>query len=58
MRAYAWNLVPITGMTLSRSLVAIGCEFNYPLDFTAEIIVCINIPIKKSSLTEKIWNKY
>ena len=31
---YAWNTAPIPGTDLSRSLVAIGCKFSFPIDFS------------------------
>ena len=33
---YAWNSAPIPGTDLSRSFVAIGREFQFPIDFSAE----------------------
>ena len=32
---YAWNSSPIPGTNLSRSLVAVGREFAFPIDFSA-----------------------
>ena len=32
---YAWNSSSIPGINLSRSLVAIGHEFTFPVDFSA-----------------------
>ena len=32
---YAWNSAPIPGTDLSRSLIAIGREFSFPIDFSA-----------------------
>ena len=32
---YAWNSAPIPGTDLSRSLVAIGREFSFPIDFSS-----------------------
>jgi hypothetical protein len=29
---YAWNSCPIPGTDISRSLVAVGCEFAFPID--------------------------
>ena len=30
---YAWNSCPVPGTDISRSLVAVGCEFQFPIDF-------------------------
>ena len=35
MLLYAWNSAPIAGTDLSRSLVAVGREFSFPIDFSA-----------------------
>ena len=32
---YAWNSAPVAGTDLSRSLVAVGREFHFPIDFSA-----------------------
>jgi hypothetical protein len=32
---YAWNSCPIPGMDISRSLVAVGCKFAFPIDYLA-----------------------
>ena len=32
---YAWNSAPIPGTDLSHSLVAVGREFTFPIDFSA-----------------------
>lgn len=32
--AYAWNSAPVAGTDLSRSLVAMGREFSFPIDFS------------------------
>ena len=31
---YAWNSCPIPGTDISRSLVAIGCKFAFPIDYS------------------------
>jgi hypothetical protein len=31
---YAWNSCPILGMDISQSLVAIGREFAFPIDYS------------------------
>ena len=36
MALYAWNLAPIPGTDLSRSLVVVGREFHFPIDFSAK----------------------
>jgi hypothetical protein len=33
--AYAWNSCPVLGTDLSRSLLAVGREFHFPIDFAA-----------------------
>jgi hypothetical protein len=35
MAAYAWNSAPIAGTDLSRSLLVVGREFHFPIDFTS-----------------------
>ena len=32
---YPWNLAPIPGTDISRSLVAVGPQFSFPIDFSA-----------------------
>ena len=32
---YAWNSCPVPGTDISRSLVAVGREFSFPIDFSA-----------------------
>jgi hypothetical protein len=32
---YAWNSCPVPGTNISRSLVAVGREFSFPIDFSA-----------------------
>ena len=32
---YAWNLCPVPGTDISRSLVAVGREFAFPIDYSA-----------------------
>ena len=34
MSAYAWNSAPVVGTDIARSLVAIGREFHFPLDYS------------------------
>lgn len=36
MALYAWNSAPIAGTDISRSLVVVGREFNFPIDFSAD----------------------
>jgi hypothetical protein len=31
---YAWNLCPVPRTDISRSLVAVGCKFAFPIDFS------------------------
>jgi len=31
---YAWNSCPIPGTDISRSLIAVGCEFAFPVDYS------------------------
>ena len=33
---YAWNSCPVPGTDISRSLVAVGQEFSFPIDFSSE----------------------
>ena len=32
---YAWNSCPVPGMDISQSLVAVGCKFQFPIDFSS-----------------------
>jgi hypothetical protein len=32
---YAWNSCPVPGTDISRSLVAVGCKFQFPIDFSS-----------------------
>ena len=32
---YAWNSCPVPGTNISRSLVAVGREFAFPIDFSS-----------------------
>ena len=36
MALYAWNSAPIVGTDISRSLVVVGREFSFPIDFSAD----------------------
>jgi len=36
MALYAWSSVPVAGTDISRSLVIVGREFHFPIDFSAE----------------------
>ena len=31
---YAWNLFPVPGTNISRSMVTVGCEFAFPINFS------------------------
>ncbi len=33
---YAWNSCPVPGTDISRSLVAVGREFAFPIDFSSD----------------------
>ncbi len=35
LQLYAWNSCPAPGTDISRSLVAVGCEFAVPIDFSS-----------------------
>lgn len=35
MSIYAWNSAPVSGTDLSRSLLVLGREFHFPIDFTS-----------------------
>ena len=36
MSLYAWNSAPSVGTDISRSLLTVGREFNFPIDFSAD----------------------
>ena len=42
---YAWNSAPITGTDLSRSLLTVGREFHFPIDFTSNAHITYNVDI-------------
>ena len=35
MSLYAWNSAPVPGTDISRSLLVVGREFHFPIDFSA-----------------------
>lgn len=43
LSTYAWNSAPVSGTDLSRSLVALGREFHFPIDFESRRHRTINI---------------
>ena len=36
MSLYAWNSAPVIGTDISRSLLVVGREFHFPIDFSTE----------------------
>jgi hypothetical protein len=44
---YAWNLAPVVGTDISRSLIWVGWEFKFPIEYTANPHV--NLPFESSS---------
>jgi hypothetical protein len=36
MALYAWNSAPVVGTDVSRSLIVVGREFQFPIDFSAD----------------------
>jgi len=36
MSLYAWNSAPVIGTDISRSLIVVGREFQFPIDFSSE----------------------
>ena len=36
LAAYAWNSAPISGTDISKSLLVMGREFNFPIDFATD----------------------
>ena len=36
LAAYAWNSAPVSGTDISRSLLVMGREFNFPIDFSTD----------------------
>ena len=34
MLLYAWNSCPVPGTDISRSLIAVGREFQFPIDYS------------------------
>eukprot|EP00978_Attheya_sp_CCMP212_P042462 scaffold259032_cov47-Attheya_sp.AAC.1 len=48
---YAWNSCPVTTTDLSRSLLTVGREFQFPIDFTSRYHITYNID-------EKVVRKY
>ena len=37
MALYAWNSAPVVGTDISRSLIVVGREFQFPIDFSADM---------------------
>ena len=35
MSLYAWNSAPVSGTDISRSILVVGREFHFPIDFSA-----------------------
>eukprot|EP00957_Ditylum_brightwellii_P204451 15339312-Ditylum_brightwellii.AAC.1 len=53
MSAYAWNLAPVIGTDICRSLVVVGREYNFSIDFTTRDEFSFNVtPQKVASCTE------
>eukprot|EP00978_Attheya_sp_CCMP212_P004970 scaffold10957_cov56-Attheya_sp.AAC.3 len=48
---YAWNSRPVTTTDLSRSLLTVGREFQFPIDFTLRYHIIYN-------MDEKVVRKY
>jgi hypothetical protein len=43
---YAWNSCPVLGTDLSRSLLTVGHEFHFPIDFTTNQHVTFDVTDK------------
>jgi hypothetical protein len=43
---YAWNSCPVTGTDLSRSLLVVGREFQFPIDFTSRYHVTYDLEVE------------
>jgi hypothetical protein len=43
MCCYAWNSAPVAGTDLSRALLVLGREFNFPIDFTTRQHLTFNV---------------
>ena len=49
---YAWNSAPVVGTDISRSLLVVGREFQFPIDFSANMHhVLTSNPVKVNSFT-------
>ena len=58
MVIYAWNLAPVAITNLSRSLVACGREFRFPINFTQKLHRSgINQPIHVKSYATDLFKK-
>jgi len=52
---YGWNSIPIAGTDLSRSLVAVGREFNFPIDIsTAKHLELTSTPASVKSYAKDL----
>jgi hypothetical protein len=47
---YAWNSCPVLGTDLSRSLLTVGREFRFPIDFEADRIISFEISDREKKL--------
>jgi hypothetical protein len=47
---YAWNSCPVLGTDLSRSLLTVGQEFRFPIDFEADSRVSFETSDKEKKL--------
>eukprot|EP00978_Attheya_sp_CCMP212_P005354 scaffold11988_cov59-Attheya_sp.AAC.1 len=47
---YAWNSCPVTGTDLSRSLLVVGREFQFPIDFTSRYHVTYDLEVETIKL--------
>ena len=41
---YAWNSAPVVGTDFSRSLLTVGREFSWPIDFSTEKLQALHSP--------------
>eukprot|EP00957_Ditylum_brightwellii_P201133 15324196-Ditylum_brightwellii.AAC.1 len=43
LSVYAWNLAPVVGTDISRSLLVVGREYSFPIDYTSRSELSFNV---------------
>eukprot|EP00957_Ditylum_brightwellii_P077403 5881265-Ditylum_brightwellii.AAC.1 len=43
MSVHAWNSAPVIGTDISRSLLVVGREYSFPIDYTSRVELSFNV---------------